>query len=76
MKLMGKTDNRDTRLVSPNPMKGSRNHLRPFSRQISSRGGTYEPEHLSEAKAAETTQPSLKGDPSWILMPGITADNI
>ena len=41
------TDNADIALVYENLMRGSRNHLRSFTSQLSNRGVTYEPEYIS-----------------------------
>ena len=35
-------------LVAQNLLKGSRNHMRAFSRNLSSRGGSYKPQHLTQ----------------------------
>ena len=42
-----KVDNQDIIYVYQNLMKGSRNHLRSFSGQILSQGGTYNPQFIS-----------------------------
>ena len=44
------TDNQDIRLVFDNLMKGSRNHLRSFCRNILNTGGTYTPQYISQAE--------------------------
>jgi hypothetical protein len=41
-------DNADVTLVYENLMKGSRNHLRAFVRNLSAQGVGYEPQYLSE----------------------------
>jgi hypothetical protein len=46
-RLIASTDNADITLVYTNLLKGSRNHLRAFGRQLSRRNVTYEPEFLS-----------------------------
>jgi len=46
-KAMANTDNRDIRIVYANLMKGSRNHLRAFTRVLSRFGYSYEPKYLS-----------------------------
>ena len=43
-----KTDNKDISLVFQNLMKGSRNHLRAFSRMLKSFGQTYNAQYLSQ----------------------------
>jgi len=40
------TDNTDVRIVYQNLMKGSRNHLRSFYRQLDRSGVDYEPTYL------------------------------
>ena len=42
------TDNDDVKLVYENLMRGSRNHLRSFVGQLSSRGVIYKPEYISQ----------------------------
>jgi hypothetical protein len=49
-RLMGQTDNPDLLLVYENLLRGSRNHLRAFSRQLSRYGVSYEAQHLSQAE--------------------------
>jgi hypothetical protein len=41
------TDNRDIKLVYENLMRGSRNHMRAFSRLLNKMGGKYTPKHIS-----------------------------
>jgi len=41
-------DNQDILLVYDNLLKGSRNHLRAFDRQITDNGWTYTPEYISQ----------------------------
>lgn len=53
MELMEVSDNPDIRLVYQNLMKGSRNHLRSFDRQLSQRGDSYVPKHLKQDKYDE-----------------------
>ena len=45
--LTNKTDNADIKLVYENLTRGSRNHLRAFTRQLDARGLTYEPSYIS-----------------------------
>lgn len=45
--------NDDIVLVYDNLLKGSRNHLRSFYRQIESNGGTYTPTHISQTQFDE-----------------------
>jgi hypothetical protein len=42
------TSNSDIMTVYNNLEKGSRNHLRAFSRQISRNGGSYEAQYLTQ----------------------------
>lgn len=41
------TDNQDIKLVYENLTRGSRNHLRSFTKQLDMRGETYEPQYIS-----------------------------
>jgi hypothetical protein len=45
--LIAETDNEDIALVYENLTRGSRNHMRAFTRQLSMRGETYEPQYIS-----------------------------
>ncbi len=42
------TDNEDIKIVYQNLVKGSRNHMRTFTRDIQTNGGTYEPQFISK----------------------------
>ena len=42
------TDNTDIEMVYDNLLRGSRNHLRAFVRQIENRSGVYEPQYLTQ----------------------------
>jgi hypothetical protein len=42
-----KTDNEDIKFVYENLMRGSRNHLRSFVSQLTSRGSSYEPKYIT-----------------------------
>lgn len=44
---ISRTDNADIALVYENLMRGSRNHLRAFNRQLTTRGITYDPQYIS-----------------------------
>lgn len=48
--LLAKTDKADIMVVYENLQKGSRNHLRAFTRQIERGGDTYEPAYISEVE--------------------------
>lgn len=45
--LIKRTDNQDIAMIYRNLMKGSRNHLRSFTRQLRKVGVEYEPQYLS-----------------------------
>lgn len=45
--LLNKTDNQDIALIYENLMRGSRNHLRSFTKQLTMRTETYEPQYIS-----------------------------
>ena len=46
--LLSKTDNDDIKIVYLNLLKGSRNHLRSFDRQLDRNGFSYEVKFLSQ----------------------------
>ena len=48
--LLVKTDNEDIKVTYKFLNKGSRNHMRAFSRQITNRGGAYTPQYISNAE--------------------------
>lgn len=48
--LIGKTDNQDIQAVYNNLMRGSRNHLRSFSKQLSRNGAIYTAQYLSQVE--------------------------
>jgi len=50
---IAQTDNEAITLVYENLMKGSRNHLRAFVRNLDRQGTTYSPEYLSETEYQE-----------------------
>lgn len=45
--LIAQTNNQDITLVYENLTRGSRNHLRAFTKQLTERGETYAPQYLS-----------------------------
>ena len=48
-KLIAETDNDDIKLVYENLLRGSRNHLRAFTSQLSSRNSTYTPQYITQS---------------------------
>jgi hypothetical protein len=50
VRLIAATDNDDIKIVYQNLLKGSRNHLRAFDRQIGRYGVSYEPQYISRAE--------------------------
>ena len=48
--LIKESDNEDIIVTYNNLNKGSRNHMRAFSRQISNRGGSYDPQFITESE--------------------------
>lgn len=56
--LIAETDNQDIALVYGNLVRGSRNHMRSFTKQIEANSGTYEPTYIS----ADMYQEILSGD--------------
>lgn len=53
-------DNDDIILVYGNLLKGSRNHLRSFYRQIESNGGTYTPTHITQTQFDEIVNSDME----------------
>lgn len=49
-KQIAQTDNDDIKLVYENLMRGSRNHLRSFVSQLTSRGVTYVPKYITQSE--------------------------
>ena len=45
--LINKTDNQDIKLVYENLVRGSRNHMRSFTKQLTMRDVSYEPSYIS-----------------------------
>ena len=45
---ISQTDNDDIKRVYENLLRGSRNHLRAFDKQLRNQGATYEPEYISK----------------------------
>jgi hypothetical protein len=71
-KQIAQTDNDDIKLVYENLMRGSRNHLRSFVSQLTSRGVTYEPTYITQsefetiiASAQETGSGAGNGGRGW-----------
>ncbi len=48
--LLAKTDNKDIKVTYDFLNKGSRNHMRAFSRQIDNRGESYTPQYISSTE--------------------------
>ena len=60
--LLGKTDNADIQRVYENLAKGSRNHLRAFTTQLSLNGVTYEAQFLTQEQVDSIiTSPMERG---------------
>jgi hypothetical protein len=49
-KHLKETDNKDIALVYDNLMRGSRNHLRAFVKNLNTRGITYAPQYLTQTE--------------------------
>jgi hypothetical protein len=47
---IARTDNSDIKLVYENLSRGSRNHLRAFTRQISAEGVSYSPQYITQGE--------------------------
>ena len=65
------SDNKDIRITYQNLMKGSRNHLRSFNRQLSRSGADYSPDFLSQSeydriKISEMERGGAITDPDFI----------
>lgn len=52
---ISRTDNGDIALVYENLQRGSRNHLRSFTKQLSTRNTTYEPQYISSTEYQSIT---------------------
>ncbi len=50
-----KTDNQDIQTVYQNLMKGSRNHLRAFTKRIQQEGDSYQPEYIADKEYKQIT---------------------
>lgn len=59
-KLTAETDNEDIKLVYENLTRGSRNHLRSFTRQLTMRGETYEAQYISADEYTEILNSSTE----------------
>lgn len=60
--LLEKTDNSDIQMVYENLSRGSRNHLRAFTNQLSLNGETYEAQFLTQAQINDIiTSPQERG---------------
>ncbi len=44
-----RTDNKDIKAVYENLIKGSRNHMRAFVRQLKRHGWSYKPQYISQS---------------------------
>ncbi len=53
-------DNDDIILVYDNLLKGSRNHLRSFHRQVESNGGSYTPSHIAQEQYDEIVNSDME----------------
>lgn len=53
-------DNDDIILVNDNLLKGSRNHLRSFHRQVESNGGSYTPSHITQEQYDEIVNSDME----------------
>jgi hypothetical protein len=58
-KLLAETDNQDITLVYENLLRGSRNHLRAFTKQLTMRNETYAPQYISSTdyESIQSSQP-------------------
>lgn len=54
-------DNEDIKMVYNNLLRGSRNHLRAFVRNINHQGETYAPQYLTEEKFEEIINSEMEG---------------
>ena len=65
-KLMNQTDNEDLRIVYANLLRGSRNHLRAFSRLMSRSSGSYTPQYLSQEEFDKIASGKQEKGPSGL----------
>lgn len=63
-KLIRETDNEDLKLVYGNLLKGSKNHLRAFNRQLQRRGIAYQPRHISQEEYDSIVKKERKRAPA------------
>ena len=55
-------DNDDIMLIYNNLLKGSRNHLRSFDKQIKNNGGVYTPIYISQEQYDDTINSPIEGN--------------
>ncbi|WP_077287325.1 MULTISPECIES: DUF2202 domain-containing protein [unclassified Thermosipho (in: thermotogales)] len=58
-----KTDNEDIKAVYKNLMKGSRNHMRSFYRNLKNIGGDYTPQHITKEEFEAIISTSIERGP-------------
>lgn len=68
-KLNEISDNQDITAVYNNLEKGSRNHLRSFTRVIEQNGGIYEPEYISESEYNEIISSEMETGSGYSVNP-------
>lgn len=62
--LNGGVDNQDIILVYRNLARGSRNHLRAFTRRLEALGATYQARYLTQAEVADILAAGHEGGPA------------
>ena len=59
-----KTDNEDIKIVYENLMKGSRNHMRSFYKNLKNVGGDYTPKYISQKEFEQIISSPIERGPS------------
>nr|WP_232500682.1 DUF2202 domain-containing protein [Methanococcus maripaludis] len=73
-KLNEISDNQDITAVYNNLEKGSRNHLRSFTRVIEQNGGIYEPQYISESEYNEIISSEMETGTGYSANPAVQTE--
>jgi hypothetical protein len=65
-----RTDNLDIRYAYDELLRGSRNHLRAFWRQLQQQGGSYSPQHITQAAFDTIANSATETAPTALLAVG------
>uniref|UniRef100_A9A741 DUF2202 domain-containing protein n=1 Tax=Methanococcus maripaludis (strain C6 / ATCC BAA-1332) TaxID=444158 RepID=A9A741_METM6 len=69
------SDNQDITVVYDNLEKGSRNHLRSFTKVIETNGGTYEPQYISESEYLEIISSDMETGTGYGAQGGLSTQS-